>query len=208
MQLSREPMKSNVELKARIDDRDAVIDVARRLGAVDMGEERQEDTYFSLGRYRLKLRESSNGEHWLIGYSRPDGPQARKSQYRLTKVTDPDGTRFLMSKQWGVKVVVTKWRRVFLWQERVRIHVDKVETLGDFVEFEAMLSSASVDSSGAPSETPSGTPKCGDALAYDECAALLDLARLRHDFGIAERDLIATSYSTLVKQSNQIPSGT
>ena len=187
MQLSREPMKANVELKARIDDREAAIEVANRLGAAEVGEERQEDTYFSLGRYRLKLRESSSGENWLIGYSRPDGPDARKSQYRLTKVTDPAATRSMMAKQWGVKVVVKKWRRLFLWEGRVRIHIDQVETLGDFLEFEAVL---------APDD------------GYDECAALLDIARLRHDFGIEDRDLIATSYSTLIKQSNQIPSGT
>jgi len=180
-------MKSNVELKARIDDRDAAIEVARALGAEDKGEERQEDTYFSLGRYRLKLRESCSGESWLIGYSRPDGPEARKSQYRLTKVTDPAGTRAIMAKQWGVKVTVKKYRRLFIWEGRVRIHVDQVDTLGAFLEFEALLS---------------------DDDGYDESAALLDVARLRHDFGIQDRDLIATSYSTLIKQANEIPSGT
>jgi predicted adenylyl cyclase CyaB len=180
-------MKSNIELKARIDDRDAAIEIARRLGAVEVGEERQEDTYFSLGRYRLKLRESSTGENSLIGYSRADGPEARKSQYRLTKVTDPAGTRTIMAKQWGVKVVVKKWRHLFIWEQRVRIHLDKVDSLGDFLEFEAMLS-----------------PDDG----YDESAAHLDIARLRHDFGIEDRDLISTSYSTLIKQANEIPSGT
>ena len=69
----------------------------------------------------------------------------------------------------------------------MRIHIDQVESLGDFLEFEAVM---------APDD------------GYDESAALLDVARLRHDFGIEDRDLIATSYSTLVKQSNQIPSGT
>ncbi len=202
MNLSREPLRANVELKARIDDRDAAIAVARALGAEDQGEEEQEDTYFSLGRYRLKLRESSTGKHWLIGYSRPDGAEARKSQYRLTPVEDPAGMRFLMSKQWGVKVVVRKWRRIFLWQGRVRIHLDRVETLGDFLEFEAVLPAAAGDADG-PSDGGAH-----DHAAYDECAALLDVARLRHDFGIEERDLVATSYSTLVQQSREIPSGT
>jgi len=189
MSLSREPLRANVELKARIDDRAAAIEIARSLGAEDRGEERQEDTYFSLGRYRLKLRESSTGKHWLIGYSRPDGPDARKSQYRLSPVKDPSGTRLLMAKQWGVKVVVRKWRHLLLWEGRVRIHLDRVETLGDFLEFEAVLSDEGA----------------GD---YDECAALLDVARLRHDFGIEDRDLVASSYSTLVQQSREIPSGT
>ena len=199
MNLSREPLRTNVELKARIDDRDAALDIARALGAEDQGEEEQVDTYFSLGRYRLKLRESSTGRHWLIGYSRPDGASARKSQYRLSPVKDPSGMRILMSKQWGVKVVVRKWRRVFLWEGRVRIHIDRVEMLGDFMEFEAVLP---VDEA----ETADGVAYDNDA--YDECSALLDVARLQHDFGIEERDLIASSYSTLIQQSREIPSGT
>lgn len=199
MNLSREPLRANVELKARIDDRDAAIEVARALGAEDQGEEEQEDTYFSLGRYRLKLRESSSGKHWLIGYSRPDGPDARRSQYRLSPVKDPSAMRLLMSKQWGVKVVVRKWRRAFLWEGRVRIHVDRVETLGDFLEFEAVLPAV-------PDEDAAPGPLDDDA--YDECTALLDVARLRHDFGIEERDLVSTSYSTLIQQSREIPSGT
>ncbi len=188
MNLAREPLRANVELKARIDDRDAASDIARGLGAEEEGERRQVDTYFSLGRYRLKLRETSNGEAWLIGYSRPDSPDPRKSQYRLTPVEDADGTRKLLGKQWGVKVIVRKWRQVFIWQNRVRIHIDQVETLGDFLEFEAVLDP--------------------DDPEYDEGAALLDVSRLVHDFGIADRDLVSTSYSTLVQNGQEIPSGT
>ena len=207
MNLSREPLRANVELKARIDDRDAAIDVARSLGAEDLGEEEQEDTYFSLGRYRLKLRESSTGKHWLIGYSRPDGPDARKSQYRLSPVKDPSGMRLLMTKQWGVKVVVRKWRRVFLWQGRVRIHIDRVETLGDFLEFEAVLPVEDADTDADEADAAAADTAFDDD-AYDECAALLDVARLQHDFGIEERDLISSSYSTLIQRSREIPSGT
>ena len=185
MLLSREPLRSNVELKARIDDHEIAVATAVALGAVDKGEVEQEDTYFSLGRYRLKLRESSDGRHWLIGYSRPDNPDARKSQYRLQSVADPASKRRLLAKTCGVKVVVRKWRRLFLFEEHVRIHIDRVETLGDFVEFEAVLSDD-----------------------YDEFSALLDVARLRHDFGLDERDLVATSYSTLIQQGRSVPSGT
>ena len=39
-----------------------------------------------------------------------------------------------------MKVVVKKWRHLFVWEQRVRIHLDKVDSLGDFLEFEAMLS--------------------------------------------------------------------
>lgn len=42
----------------------------------------------------------------------------------------------------GVRVVVTKRRRLFLWRD-VRIHLDDVEQLGRFIELEAVAPSDS-----------------------------------------------------------------
>ncbi len=186
MDLSASPLRSNVELKARLDRFEAAAAVCRRLGAQDRGPREQTDTYFSLGRYRLKLRESSTGEHFLIGYSRPDAPEARRSQYRLMPVTNPGALKATLARQWGVKTIVRKTRHVFLWQGRVRIHLDRVAGLGDFLEFEGVL----------------------DPPAYDEDAAQLDLARLCHDFGIEPRDLVADSYATLLQRHEGAPAGT
>lgn len=188
MEPSSVPLRANVELKARLDDPAAAEAVCRRLGAVDQGEEEQTDTYFSLGRYRLKLRESSSGKHWLIGYSRADLAEARRSQYRLTPVPNPGALKATLSRQWGVKAVVVKRRRWFLWEGRVRIHLDQVEGLGSYLEFEALLDP----------ERP----------AYDESAATLDVARLSHDFGLTPRDFVAESYATLVQQAHGAPAGT
>lgn len=182
------PLSVNVELKARIPSREAAIRTAHRLGATDQGEERQVDTYFSTGRERLKLRASSSGAHFLIRYSRPDDPGIRKSQYRLRPIADPGSLRSILAAQWGVRAVVTKLRHVFLWEGRVRIHVDRVEGLGEFLEFEAVLD---------PSRPQ-----------YDEVEAALDVARLAREFGIADGDRVATSYGTLVQEAQESPSGT
>lgn len=187
MDLARAPLRSNVELKARLDRFDDAVQACRRLGAVDKGTVEQTDTYFSMGNYRLKLREASNGEHFLIGYSRPDAAEARKSQYRLQSVENPGAMKATLSRQWGVKAVVKKARRWFLWQGRVRIHLDRVAGLGDFLELEAVVDSVP---------------------GYDEDAARLDVARLAHDFGIAPRDLVAESYATLVRQMERTPAST
>jgi len=185
---SATPLRANVELKARLADPDEAVATALALGAEDRGVDEQTDTYFSLGRERLKLRESSTGSHWLIRYSRPDSPEARKSSYRLLPVSDPGAMRAMFERQWGTRAVVRKSRRLFLWEGRVRIHVDRVEGLGDFLEFEAVLDP--------------------DRPSYDEAAARLDVARLAHDFGIDDADLVPTSYSTLVLESGGTPSGT
>lgn len=186
--LLRAPLMSNLELKARLEDLDAAAEACVRLGAQDQGEEVQTDTYFSLGRYRLKLRESSTGNHLLIGYSRADSHEARRSQYRIAPVVAPRSVRSTLERQWGVKAVVRKTRRLFLWEGRVRIHLDRVDQIGTFLEFEALLDGADP--------------------AYDQDAAHLDLARLSHDFGIDDRDLVDTSYSTLVRAAAETPAGT
>lgn len=185
---SRDPLRENVELKARLRDPAAALAVCRSIGALDQGDEEQVDTYFTMGRQRLKLRESSSGRHWLISYARPDRPDVRKSQYRLRAIPNPGAIKATLVRQWGVKCVVRKVRRVWMWQGRVRIHLDRVERLGDFIEFEAVLSPESPD--------------------YDAASAALDVERLRHDFGLSGRDLVATSYSTLVAEGQGAPAGT
>jgi len=187
MDLSRTPQRTNLEIKARIDDRDAALAVCRALGAADLGEVTQVDTYFTLGRHRLKLRETSDGENHLIGYSRPDVAGARKSQFRMAPVKAARTVKSLLTRQWGVKAVVKKTRRVFLWNERVRIHVDHVDALGNYLEFEAML------------DPPEG---------YDDATAALDLKRLCHDFALRDADLIDGSYANLVLQAEATPTGT
>lgn len=179
---------ANVELKAKIPRLADAVAIAQRLGAVDAGEDEQTDTYFSLGTERLKLRESSSGVHLLIRYSRPDRVAPRKSQYRLMLVKDAASFKSMLTRQWGVKAVVRKRRRTFVWEGRVRIHLDVVHGLGEFIEFTAMLDPTRPD--------------------YDESAAALDVARLAHDFAVRHEDLVATSYATLVLASPGIPSGT
>ena len=140
-----------------------------------------------MGNHRLKLRENSEGEGFLIGYSRPDEPGARKSQYRIAPVRAARSVKGILSRQWGVKAVVEKTRRLFMWEGRVRIHIDHVEKLGDYLEFEAVLD---------------------EENGYDDAAAHLDVARLTHDFGLEPRDLVDTSYSNLIVQAQETPAST
>jgi adenylate cyclase class IV len=187
MELTRAPLAENVELKVRLDDLEIAADTCRRIGAVDHGAMEQTDTYFTVGLYRLKLRETEGGESELIGYSRPDGPDARKSQYRRQRVANPGAVKASLARQWGVKTIVRKTRRLFVWEGRVRIHLDRVHRLGEFLEFEAVV---------------------GSAKGYDEKAARHDVDRLSQEFGVTPRDLVATSYATLLKIVDGTPAGT
>src|SRR6185503_2605977 len=131
----------NVELKARDPNPGRTLERALALGADDRGEIRQRDTYFTGARGRLKVREQQTDDaaFWdeLIEYSRPDDLDARPSTYRRVPVADSGPLREALDAAYGTLVTVTKLRRLLMW-EGVRIHLDDVEGLGDFIEFEAV----------------------------------------------------------------------
>jgi homotetrameric cytidine deaminase len=168
------PPRRNVELKARDPAPDRSLERARALGAEDRGELRQRDTYFAAPRGRLKLREQDPGGAELIAYERPDAAQARESRYRIAPVAEPDPLREALDAALGTVAVVDKRRRLLLW-EGVRIHLDRVEGLGDFVELE------------------------GVAGADSDLAREADhVARVRAELGIADDAIEATGYADLL----------
>jgi homotetrameric cytidine deaminase len=168
----------NVELKARDPDPARSLERALALGADDRGEIRQRDTYFARASGRLKLREQETGGSplWdeLIEYSRPDSTDARTSTYQRVPVADAPTLREALDAAYGTLVTVAKRRRLLLW-DGVRIHLDEVEGLGSYIEFEA-VADASSDLTGE----------------YEK------VERLRGVLGIKDSDLIATSYSDLL----------
>jgi predicted adenylyl cyclase CyaB len=132
--------RRNLELKARCPDLEAVVAKVGQLGARDAGLEVQTDTYFHVASGRLKLREIEGKPAVLIGYARPDQVGARLSKYHLVPVPDALAMKVLLADTLGVRSVVSKRRRIWLWQN-VRIHLDEVMGLGSFVEFEAVIRS-------------------------------------------------------------------
>lgn len=167
--------RRNLELKARDRDPARSLEVCGELGAEDKGTLVQQDTYFELSRGRLKLREEPDAIATLNAYERPDLAGNKESRYRLVEVPEPAELRAALASVLGIRIVVSKTRRLFL-HEGVRIHLDRVEGLGDFIEFEGVA----VD---------------GDDPA--RFTTLLD--DLRGSFGIRDEDLLRESYSDLLR---------
>ena len=137
-------MARNVEVKIRVDDLEALRSRALALGAADHGSLHQVDTYFgtpSERGARLKLREHRPGRSELIAYRRPDTAGLRASDFHLVPVDDPTALRDALAHALGVARQVAKTRHLLLLG-RTRIHLDRVEGLGDFLELEVVLADA------------------------------------------------------------------
>jgi adenylate cyclase class IV len=161
----------NVELKAREDDLERTLTACRALGAEDRGEIYQRDTYFDVARGGLKLREERPGRPHLIQFERPDQLQQRVSRYRLVSVDDAPGLTEALAASIGIRIIVVKRRHLQVWRD-VRIHLDEVDGLGNFIELEAV----------APPESDSTHER---AL----------IAELREAFAIGDDRLVERGYA-------------
>ncbi|HKZ63925.1 MAG TPA: class IV adenylate cyclase [Thermoplasmata archaeon] len=166
--------KRLVELKARYEDigkARALLHASERVGAY-----RQTDTYFALGERRLKMREvEGSATAQLVYYERPDRPGAKESEVLLSVVPDAATVKEMLARTLGVQVVVRKRREIYR-HEGVQVHLDEVEGLGRFLEFEMAVEDA--------------------AEAIERGHA--NLAAMRRLFDIPDEDLVASSYSDLL----------
>jgi predicted adenylyl cyclase CyaB len=164
-------MARNIELKARLRDRERALEACRNLGAAHQGDIRQVDTYFRVPEGRLKLRASDPGEDYLIFYRRPDVSGPKGCDYDIAVVDR--SLRPVLAAALDVLTEVDKIRTLFLWHN-VRIHLDSVKELGEFIEFEAVLSDK-----------------------HDDTEGQARLADLQRAFDIHPGDLIEHSYLDL-----------
>lgn len=134
-------MARNIEIKARIDSVEAL---APRVAALaDQGpvEIIQDDTFFPCGRGRLKLRAFPAGDGQLIYYQRPNQMGPKESFFVISPTAAPDSLRDALSLAYGRAGRVRK-RRILYLVGRTRVHLDRVEDLGDFLELEVVLAEA------------------------------------------------------------------
>lgn len=164
--------RKNLELKARLADPQQAERLAERLGAREGGLLVQVDTYFNAPQGRLKLREINGLEAQLIAYDRPEDEAPRWSRFRVVAVGDPAGMKLLLTEALGLRGTVRKQRQLYLWND-CRIHLDRVEGLGTFIEFEVLSQG-------------------------DDCSDLDRMEVLMLHFGLQDADAIRASYSDLL----------
>ncbi len=164
---------TNVEIKARSEKNDVIEKILLEEGAEFKGEDHQIDTYFEVSQGRLKLRKG-NIEHNIIYYERGDRAGPKISNILLSKQQD-DSLALILKKVLPVKVVVDKRRKIF-FIKNVKFHLDTVETLGSFMEIEA------IDRDGSISREQ----------LQEQCEYYMET------LGIQEEDLLTQSYSDML----------
>ncbi|GAB3670201.1 class IV adenylate cyclase [Salinisphaera aquimarina] len=140
-------MARNIEIKARIDDRESLLRAVVAVADDGPYEIRQHDTFFACAEGRLKLRDFGDASGELIFYRRADAAGPKPSFYRRTATDDPAGLRQTLADALGVLGEVIKTRMLFM-AGRTRIHIDRVQGLGDFVELEVVLAEREPENAG------------------------------------------------------------
>ncbi len=176
----------NIELKCRLADEDAARQIAKKISTAQGEILEQVDTYFFCRTGRLKMRQINRRDAELIWYQRPDHSDSKLCTYTRVelengfqvgaKETQQPGEAILesLSKVLGVEAVVKKRRELFFYQN-VRIHLDQVERLGAFMEFESVLGA-----------------QVKPAQGYEQ------LAWLQSEFQLKKTDLVEGSYRELI----------
>jgi|SRR5581483_5078213 len=131
-------MARNIEIKARVASVAVLAQAAQAIADQGPTEITQDDTFFACPSGRLKLRAFSRTRGELIYYRRNDERGPKESFYVRSATAEPDTLREVLALAYGEVGRVRKHRTLYL-VGRTRIHLDRVEGLGDFLELEVVL---------------------------------------------------------------------
>ncbi len=169
----------NVEFKAELRDFDAARGIVRLLGATWIARLDQTDTYYRVTSGRLKRRECAGEPVEYIFYERTNRLRPKLSHFQI--YSEPQFRERFGVEPMPVWLTIKKRRELFM-TGNVRIHLDRVEDLGAFLELEALVSR-----------------EYNVAACHRAIQALV--ARLRPVLG----EPLACGYSDLMAQSMELP---
>lgn len=169
----------NIEVKVRLSDVASALKLAREISDKREIVMNQVDTYFRVQDGRLKLREFEDQDAELIFYDRPNAKGPKLSSYIKQKFSNNEATNLkkMLQSSIGVVGTVHKKRHLFM-VEQTRIHIDDVQQLGHFMEFEVVLKEI-------------------ESIEYGQGIA----EQLMSRFNVSENDLICESYINLLSKT-------
>ncbi len=172
-------MPRNVEIKARLRSRDSVLALLEKRSDTAPETIVQHDFFFlcSEGRQKLRVFEPGRGE--LIRYEREDIAGPRASCYQIARTSDPEILLEILTGTLGRIGEVSKTRILYRIGQ-TRVHIDRVDGLGDFLELETVL---------RPDQAESEGQRIAEGLLQE--------------FGIENEELLASAYVDLLSGVRQ-----
>lgn len=162
----------NLEFKAELRDLALARTICRAIRATHIATLRQTDTYYRVPNGRLKKRECDGEPVEFISYDRANRAQPKLSLFNV--YSERQAKERYGEQDLPIWLIVRKTRELYML-DNVRIHLDHVDGLGNFIEFEAIVSRTQ------------NVAKCHR-----------DLAMLRERLGPAIGEPIAMSYSDML----------
>jgi len=145
-------MVREVELKARVDDRERLLEMIKVAGGIFLREVVQEDYYFSHPCWDLRERDEAlrirkEGSGCILTFKGSRiGKVAKVREEFEVRIEDFKSMVALMQKLGFEKAFIIKKRRSDFTMEGATVSVDSVEGLGEFVEIEIMANELGTDS--------------------------------------------------------------
>jgi predicted adenylyl cyclase CyaB len=129
--------KTVIHLKARLNNKNKIkIKLVDDCEAKYIGEYQQLDTYFKVPEGHLKIRQlkGTNNSH-LLYYSKESLKGVKERKIWFTGINDPEALKTLLNKIFPIMAEVNNHREIYTYKN-IQIHLDEVEFLGTFINFE------------------------------------------------------------------------
>ncbi len=171
-------MPRNIEIKAWLPDISATEKCLLDLQIPKTNVIHQSDIFFESLRGRIKLRRFQNNTGELIFYERADLQGPKISAYHIYRTEDAGSLQKTLELAFPVSGEVNKIRELYLTGQ-TRIHLDRVDELGEFIELEVVMKDGQ-------------TFEEGDKIARD----------LMQKLGVSMEDCIGEAYIDLINKKS------
>jgi len=151
----------------------------KKIEARHKGEFYQIDTYYNCRNSRLKIREINNKNFELIFYQRANSKNSKSCNYQILDIKKDQIKiiKSILKNTLGEKVVIKKERDLWIYKH-TRIHLDKIDKLGKFLELETVIKKIN---------------HRGGKIEHDELINLLGLSSYKK-YGKSYSDLLCSGF--------------
>lgn len=131
-----------VELKARVENHEYLMEILFSLSAKHTGTFQQTDIYFEVPEGRLKLRETKGTDTAeLIYYERENVLGPKSDEAFILRIREHEELKKALKKILTTATVIEKVREIYQYKG-TQIQLDSVKKVGKFIEFERQTSNS------------------------------------------------------------------